>query len=203
MDYCAAVNLSGKEQSLTVPHVLLWSTSFVHTEMLPVECSVVDWGRVASLGPLNSLASLYKHAKARHRSPVRVRQILSKKERSSTSLSTFMLNWVQNYPSVIELYQTADHPALSHKVCHLQWRDFPAYFLGGFCSTTWKTRHQNPPIDWDVWEGGRYACGLAWLFFTTDIVFWRFLQTYMTSGHCSCWFLLVIEQRIFWHYLGF
>jgi hypothetical protein len=48
-----------------------------------------------------------------------------------------------------------------------------------------------------VGEGGRYACGLAWLIFTTDIVFWWFLQTYMTSGHCSCWFLLVIEQRIF------
>ncbi len=42
VDYCAAVNLSGKEQSLTVPRVLLWPTSFVHTEMLPVECSVVD-----------------------------------------------------------------------------------------------------------------------------------------------------------------
>ena len=34
---------SGKEQSLTVPRVLLWPTSFVqNTEMLPVECSVVD-----------------------------------------------------------------------------------------------------------------------------------------------------------------
>jgi hypothetical protein len=37
---CAAVNLSDKEQSLTVPCVLLWPTYFVHTEMLPVECSV-------------------------------------------------------------------------------------------------------------------------------------------------------------------
>jgi hypothetical protein len=26
----------------SVPRVLLWPTSFVHTEMLPVECSVVD-----------------------------------------------------------------------------------------------------------------------------------------------------------------
>jgi hypothetical protein len=39
---CAAVILSGKEQSLIVPRVLLWPTFFVHTEMLPVECSVVD-----------------------------------------------------------------------------------------------------------------------------------------------------------------
>jgi len=48
--------------------------------MLPVECSVVDWGRVASLAPLYSLASLYKHAKARRRSPVRIRQIFLNKK---------------------------------------------------------------------------------------------------------------------------
>jgi hypothetical protein len=39
---CAAVILSGKEQSLTVPCVLLWPTSFILTEMLPVECGVAD-----------------------------------------------------------------------------------------------------------------------------------------------------------------
>jgi hypothetical protein len=82
-----------------------------------------------------------------------------------------MLNWVENYPSIIELYQTADHPALSPKVGSLQWWVFLAPFLGGFCSTTWKTRHQNLLIDWEVGEGGRYACGLAWLIFTTNIVF--------------------------------
>ncbi len=113
-----------------------------------------------------------------------------------------MLHWAENYQPVIELYQTPDHPAFSPKVGHLQWRVFPAPFLGGFCSTTWKTRHQNPPIDWELGVGWCYACGLAWLILTTDIVFRRFLQTYMTSGHCSCWFLLVIEQHIFWHYLG-
>jgi hypothetical protein len=32
---------SGKEQSLTVPRVLLWPTSFF-TEVLPVEYTVVD-----------------------------------------------------------------------------------------------------------------------------------------------------------------
>jgi hypothetical protein len=30
-----------------------------------------------------------------------------------------------------------------------------------FCSTTWKTRHQNPPFGWGVGEEGRFACGLA------------------------------------------
>jgi hypothetical protein len=51
-----------------------------------------------------------------------------------------MLNWAEKYQPVIELYQTADHPALSPKVGHLLWRVFPADFLGEFCSTTWKTR---------------------------------------------------------------
>jgi hypothetical protein len=41
-----------------------------------------------------------------------------------------MLNWAEIYPSVIELYQTADHPAaLSPKIRHLQWRVFLASFL--------------------------------------------------------------------------
>ena len=78
-----------------------------------------------------------------------------------------MLNWAENYPSVIELYQTTDHPALSPKVGHLLWRVFPGVF-------SWRIllHHvENPPIDWEVWEGGRYPCGLAWLIFTTDIVF--------------------------------
>jgi hypothetical protein len=54
-----------------------------------------------------------------------------------------MLNWAENYGSVIELYQSADHPALSPETRHLLWLVFTAYFLGGFYSTTWKTLHQN------------------------------------------------------------
>jgi hypothetical protein len=115
--------LSGKEQSLTVPRVLLWPTSFVHT----------------------------------------------KKEQHITVHLRFELGG--KLFILIELYQTADHPALSPKICLLQWRVSPSSFLGGFCSTTWKTRLENPPIDWEVGEGGRYAWGLAWLIFTTAIVF--------------------------------
>jgi hypothetical protein len=81
------------------------------------------------------------------------------------------LNWAENYQPVIELYQTADHPTLSPKSGDLPWRVAEAYLFGGFCSTTWKTRQKNPPIDWEVGEGGRYALGLAWLIFTTTIVF--------------------------------
>jgi hypothetical protein len=76
-----------------------------------------------------------------------------------------------NYQPVIELYQTTDHPALSSKSGNLPWRVAVAHLFGGFCSTTWKTRQKNPPIDWEVWEGVRYAVGMAWLIFTTAIVF--------------------------------
>ncbi len=34
-----------------------------------------------------------------------------------------------------------------------------------------ETPQKNPLIDWEVGEGGRYAFGLAWLIFTTAIVF--------------------------------
>jgi hypothetical protein len=41
MQTMCSSDFSGKEQSLTVPRVLLWPTSFF-TEVLPVECSIVD-----------------------------------------------------------------------------------------------------------------------------------------------------------------
>ncbi len=82
-----------------------------------------------------------------------------------------------------------------------------AWFSGVFSQHVLLHHVENTPpkpADWLVGGGGgRYACGLAWLIFTTAIVFWWFLQTYVTSGQCSCWFLLVIKQWIFWHYLGF
>ena len=46
---------AGIEQSLTVPRVLLWLTSFF-IEVLTVECSVVDWGLATGSGSL-----LYPH----------------------------------------------------------------------------------------------------------------------------------------------
>ncbi len=30
---------------------------------------------------------------------------------------------------------------------------------------------ENPPIEWEVGEGGCYACGLAWLIFTNGFSF--------------------------------
>jgi hypothetical protein len=87
---------------------------------------------------------------------------------------------VENYQSVIELYQTADHPALSPKSGGSPWRVAVAHLFWGFWSTTWKTRQKNPSIDWEVGEGVRYAFGLAWLIFITALVF-----CYLTSGPYS------------------
>jgi hypothetical protein len=79
------------------------------------------------------------------------------------------LNWAENYHPVIELYQTADHPAVSPKSGDSPWRVAMAHLFGGFCSTPWKTRQKNRLIDWEMGEGGRYAFGLDWLTFTTAI----------------------------------
>jgi hypothetical protein len=77
---------------------------------------------------------------------------LSKQERSSTSLSIFSLNLAENYQPVIELYQTADHPALSPKSGGPKWWGE----FSGFWITKWKTRL--------TWRGGGDTCmwfGLA------------------------------------------
>ncbi len=56
-----------------------------------------------------------------------------------------------------------------------------------------KTRH----LTWvDAWV----RFGLAH-FLQRLIVFWWFLQTYMTSGPCSSWFFLVMKRWFFWYYL--
>jgi hypothetical protein len=77
------------------------------------------------------------------------------KKRSSTSLSIFSLNLVENYQPVIELYQTEDHPALSPKNGRPEWRVAMAGKFGGFWITTWKTRQKYPPIDLAGGGGGR------------------------------------------------
>ena len=77
-------------------------------------------------------------------------------------MSIFSLNLAENYQPVIELYPKSGGP---------EWQVARADEFGGFWLTTWKTRQKNPSIDWEVGEGGRYAFGLAWLIFTTAIVF--------------------------------
>jgi hypothetical protein len=65
------------------------------------------------------------------------------------------LNLAENYQPVIELYQTADHPALSPKSGSLEWWVKMAGEFGGFLITTWKTRQKYSPFDLAGGEGGR------------------------------------------------
>ncbi len=172
--------MSGKEQSPYCSTCVAVADFSSRTEMLPVERGVVDWKRDAALAPLYSLASLYKYAKARPGSPVRTRQILSKYERSSTSLSIFSLNLVENYQPVIELYQTADHPALSPKSGGPEWRVATAGRNGGWIRRILDHHVENPPETLAIWLGGwgrgMLAWGLVWLIFSTAIVFFLMIS---------------------------
>jgi len=57
------------------------------------------------------------------------------------------LNLAENYQPVNELYQTADHPALSPRICHPEWRVKTAGEFGGSGITTWKTHGKYLPFD--------------------------------------------------------
>ena len=76
--------------------------------------------------PFIASGSLYKHAKARHRLPVRVRQILSKYEMKRMALAISVPNLAGIHQPVLKLYQTADqtadHPALSPVLVGSPWR---------------------------------------------------------------------------------
>jgi hypothetical protein len=72
------------------------------------------------------------------------------------------LNLAEKYQPVNELYQTADHPALSPKSGALEWRPRMAGEFGGFWITTWKTRQKYSPFDLASGGGGRlHEVGLA------------------------------------------
>jgi len=65
------------------------------------------------------------------------------------------LNLAENYQPVNELYQTADHPALSPKSGGPECRVATAGKFGGFWITTWKTRQKYSPFDLADGGGGR------------------------------------------------
>jgi hypothetical protein len=50
--------------------------------------------------------------------------------------------------------------------------------------------------------GGWVAWGALWPAFpqTQELVFWRFLRSYLTSAPFSCWYFLILKQRISWYY---
>jgi hypothetical protein len=69
------------------------------------------------------------------------------------------LNLAENYQPVNELYQTADHPALSPDFCHPERRVKTAGEFGGSGITTRKTRGKYSPSDL---AGGGGRLGEVW-----------------------------------------
>jgi len=180
--------------------VLLWSTFCILTEMLPVERVAADWGRLAWPGRLYSPAPLYKHAGACPASAVNHRSNLCKHKRSSTSLTTFILNWAHFSSPVHEIYQTAITPPSPLSLGASLWR------LSLACQLGW-SRHSpraDPPktlakaLAW----GGRDVRGEVWFgsFFRRLVVSWWFLQSYMRSGLYYFRFFLSIFLWFFWYY---
>jgi hypothetical protein len=72
------------------------------------------------------------------------------------------LNWADFYQPVNELYQTADHPALSPDFCHPEQRVKTADNFGGSGITTWKTHGKYSPSDL-AGRGGTPGVRLVWL----------------------------------------
>jgi hypothetical protein len=69
------------------------------------------------------------------------------------------LNWADFYQPVNELYQTADHPALSPDFCHLEWRVKTADNFGDLVSPRGKPEENTRHL---TWLGGGDAWGEVW-----------------------------------------
>jgi hypothetical protein len=172
--------------------VLLWSTFCILTEMLPVERVAADWERLAWPGPLYSLAPLYKHAEACPASAVTRRSNLCKHKRSSTSLTTFILNWAHFFQPIDEIYQTAITPPSPLILAPVLGASVSRVILAdpGFLHVANPPKTLAKALAW----GGRDVRGEVWFgsFFRRLIVLWWFLQSYMRSGLFSSWIFLRI-----------
>ncbi len=166
--------------------------------MLPVECVVFDWETGAILAPLYSLASLYKYAKACPASPVRIRQILSKYKIGAAHHwpSSFWI-WRQTINLLMSYIKPQITPPSPVEFAILNGRSLWRLNSAGLGSPHGKPAENTRHLTWQV-GGGRLDEVWFGSFSSTVIVFWWFLQTYMTSGPCSSWFFLVVERCIFW-----
>ncbi len=163
-----------------------------------VACRMQCEGESPFWVPYIASPSLYKLAKACHRKPVRVRQILSKNigaEHHCPSSCWIGRNTIDPLSNDINPQITPPSP---RQVASFYGELPRCIQLAHFPSRRGKSALATADSQ-EVGGGDTMNGGLAWLTFTTNIVFWWFLQTYMTSRCCSCWFLLRFEQRIFWY----
>jgi hypothetical protein len=106
---------------------------------------------------------------------------------------------VENYQPVNELYQTADHPDLSPKSCHPEWRVATAGEFGGSRVATWKTRGKYWPFDLAAGGGGRlhevwlahFLNGYSFLMISPNLLdFWAMF--FLILSRCGTLHLLIL-----------
>ena len=172
--------------------MLLWPTFCTHMEMLPVERVAVDWEGFARPGPLYSLASLYKHAKAclLQRWPVD-QTCQNKKGAAHHWLPSFWIGLVSLNPLMRYIKPQITPPSPLILVPVLGAWIWQVILVGsGFPHVA------NPPNTLAqalAWVGGDVR-GEVWFgsLFQRLVVLWWFLQTYMRSGSFYCWIFLKI-----------
>jgi hypothetical protein len=102
------------------------------------------------------------------------------------------LNWADFSQPVNELYQTADHPALSPIFAILNGGSKRRIILAGLASPRGKptenTRHISPPVG--VWRQGR---GLVWLISPTA---YGFLMISPNLHDIWAMFFLILSQDL-------
>jgi hypothetical protein len=110
-------------------------------------------------------------------------------------MAIFVLSLQSIRWSFIKWHCFANHPALPRVILASKSRTCGSHLP----STTCKICGNGSQ------RGGGVARVALWRLSTKqgNIVFWQFLQSYMTSRHSSFWYLLLFEQRIFLYYLGF
>ena len=172
--------------------MLLWSTFFVRTEMLPVERVIADWERPAKLGPLYSLAPLYKTDKACPASTVTLDQTcLNKKGAAHHWLPSFWIGLVSINPLMRYIKPRITPPSPLILAAVLGAWVWQVILAGsGFPHVA------NPPNTLAkalAWVGGDVR-DEVWFgsFIQRLIVLWWFLQTYLRSGSFYSWIFLRI-----------
>jgi hypothetical protein len=100
------------------------------------------------------------------------------------------LNWAENYQPVNELYQTADHPALSPDFGHPERRVKTAGEFGGSGITMWKNRGKYSPSDL---AGGGGCLGEVW-FGSFSSTAYSFLMIYPNFNDIWAMFFLILSR---------
>jgi hypothetical protein len=111
------------------------------------------------------------------------------------------LNLAENYRPVNELYQTADHPALSPDFCHPERWVKTAGEFGRSGITTWKTRRKYLPSDLaggggrlgEVWFGSFSSTAYSFLMISPNLhdIWTMFI---LILSHCETLLLLIVNR---------